>query len=129
MPAEHREIIFSVPEITQALVMLNRELGILPVGRIQSLKIAEKNGRIGAWFTITPKAGRKKVEHEVKATQLAVLIRLCESEKIPLARKAAKRLARHGEGLALHLELTEKQVPPNSQLSRDTIETNARGAF
>ncbi|MSO69766.1 MAG: hypothetical protein EXQ98_05750 [Alphaproteobacteria bacterium] len=130
MPAEHREIVLSVPEIIVALVILSGESGILPIGRIQSLKITEKNGGIVAVLTITSKAGRKKVEHEVKAEQLgAALIRLCESEKVPLARKAAKRLARHGEGLALHLDLTEKRVPLNSQLSRDAIETNARAAF
>lgn len=130
MPTEQRQIQFSTQEIIAALVILSGERGLLPRGRIETLKVVEVDAAIAAQLTIVSKGGTRRVEHVVSAEVLgAALIRLCDAEGIPLARKAKKRLERAGEGLALRLELGESQTGLSSSVSLAAIEANARAAF
>ncbi len=130
MPSEHRQIVFSAQEIIAALVILRDETAILPRGRISALKFLEDGEAIVGLVSIVAKAGRRASEQKVPAEVLgAALIRLCTAERIPLARKAKKRLVRSGEGLALHLDLNAQQVPLSSSVSLAAIEANARAGF
>lgn len=130
MPSEHRQIVFSVPEIIAALVLLSGEKGIFPRGRIDKLKVVEIDGVIAAHLSILSKSGTRTTEQTASAEVLgAALIRLCDAEGIPLARKAQKRLERAGDGLALHLSLNATQSQLCSAVSLAAIEANARAAF
>jgi hypothetical protein len=119
-----------VPEIIAALVILSGGTDILPRGRIDSLKVIEEGGVITGRVSIVSKAGRRSTAQTVSAEILgAALIRLCNAEGIPLARKAQKRLMCAGDGLAFHLDLDAAQTPLSSAVSLAAIEANARAAF
>lgn len=106
MPKEHREIWFSLDEVTAAVASLVAVQGISPRDKFRGLRIIEENGDIVGIITIATKREGESREQALPGTLLcAALLRLGLLAKIPMPKKATKTLARAGDSLALHLDL------------------------
>jgi hypothetical protein len=107
MPAEHRQITFTLEEITRAVTDLMGHHGVLPAqGRISGLRITDAGDQVAAMVTVVMQDTNKVRELPLIAELLAAaLIRLCREARIPLPRSAKKRLVRSGEGVAMHLNI------------------------
>lgn len=106
MPLEHREIRFSVEEVTAAVASLVAAQGISPRDRFRGLRLIEENGDISAIITIaTRKEGETRDQPLPGAFLCAALLRLSLLAKLPMPRKASKTLVKAGDSLELHLDL------------------------
>ncbi len=108
MPSEHRQITFSLDEITRAVTDMMAHHGVLPVhSQITGLRITEVGEQVGAMVTVVTNETNKVRELPLTADLLgAALIRLCRDARIPLPKFAKKRLVCSGDGLAMHLNIS-----------------------
>ena len=119
MPQEHREIRFTLEEVTAAVANMVAVQGISPRDSFRDVRIIGENGDISAIITIaTKKEGETRDQPFPGALLCAALIRLCQVARIPLARKATKTLARAGDSVELHLDL-ETDVSLENVLNAD----------
>lgn len=114
MPSEHRQIIFSVHETIRALSRLASTRPLHPGANIVNLKVITAGNTVSGIGTMRPIDDEASFEVPVPAeTIAAALIKLCVNQGIPLPRNADKRLAKAGDGIALHLDLNAGSVPIN----------------
>jgi hypothetical protein len=114
MPTETRRIIFKEVELLQAILDYNKiAREKLPVGNIMSCKILCDDS-IEVRLEIYEIRSDKRCEVTLDAATIgAALLRFCIDNKIPLPRKARKRLQVLGDSIALDLsmELFVNEIP------------------
>lgn len=109
MPFEHRQITFSLEEISRAVAALLTDKGMLPDhdSRIAGLRIVGTDDQLGGLVTVVMTDTSKVLELPLTAELLAAaLIRYAREVRIPLPRVARKHLVRSADGLTMHLHIS-----------------------
>lgn len=124
MPLEHRQITFTVEEITRAVAELMSHHGVLPANsKVVAVRVTEDDGKVSGLLSLLMPGSDKLRDLPLTSDLLgAALIRLCRQARIPLPRTSRKRLVRVGESLAMHLnfDAAEAMISPRAPVDKET---------
>ena len=114
MPSELRHILFRLPEVVAAALdhLRQRPHAEVPAGTVQRAELLGGGSEPPALrITFRTDADDRRTVLDIPEEELrAALLALCRKRCIPLPMDAAKSLSRHGERLALVMNLTERRA-------------------